>query len=722
MESNPQLDLARRFIETTGTHLFLTGRAGTGKTTFLQKLKADSPKRMVVLAPTGIAALQAGGVTIHSFFQLPLSPYIPGTSFAQSKSRDSYRYNFRREKINILRSIDLLVIDEISMVRADLLDAVDDVLRRYRRRSKPFGGVQLLMIGDLQQLAPVVKDEEWNLLRPYYDTPYFFSSQALRQTRYCTIELTHVYRQTDTRFLDLLNSVRDERPNPDVIRALNNRYIPHFNPDDSEGYVRLVTHVHQAQLINNDRLEALPGHQETYPADVEGQFPEYAYPTDRQLVLKVGARVMFVKNDPTGNGLYYNGMLGQVTELDDERVCVRRQGTDEDIEVDRVEWTNSRYTLNEETKEIEETVEGMFRQYPLKTAWAITIHKSQGLTFDRVIIDAARSFAHGQTYVALSRCRTLEGVVLSSRIDEHAFINDNAVSSFSAAARATEPNTEQLMRLQQAYFTEQLSDLFDFAPLEQALKQYVRLAEEFLYKIYPKHTEESSQTLKQFQSEVSEVARRFSLQYNRLIAGSADGYATDPALQDRIRRGAEYFASKMALVNRLAGRAVTDVDNKETRKKLQQAVDDMRQLLRRKANLLNHVAEQGFELCDYLRRKAIADIEEEPAKKEAKLRPKKAGGRKPKDKDEMPSVSPDDIPHRALYDDLRAWRSGKARETGVAPYMVLQQKALIGICTLLPTDKAALLRVPYVGSRTVERFGDDIMERVIRYRQKQGMD
>ena len=285
INDNPELTLARQFVESTGTHLFLTGKAGTGKTTFLRWLKENSPKRMVVLAPTGIAAINAGGITLHSFFQLPFAPYVPEAAFV-ADGQVAYRFRFSREKINIIRSIDLLVIDEISMVRADLLDAVDEVLRRYRDRSKPFGGVQLLMIGDLQQLAPVVKDEDWQLLKPYYDTPYFFSSRALRQTTYCTIELQKVYRQSDGDFLELLNRIRENRCDKAVLDALNRRYIPDFHPRKEDGYIRLVTHNYQAQRINEHELEQLPGRVYTYRATIDGKFPEYSYPTDELLELK----------------------------------------------------------------------------------------------------------------------------------------------------------------------------------------------------------------------------------------------------------------------------------------------------------------------------------------------------------------------------------------------------------------------------------------------------
>ena len=378
MENNPELQLAWQFIENTGTHLFLTGKAGTGKTTFLRKLKELSPKRMVVLAPTGIAAINANGGTIHSFFQLSFAPFVPETTFNSAQTH----YRFSKEKRNIIRSMDLLVIDEISMVRADLLDAVDAALRRYRNRDKPFGGVQLLMIGDLQQLAPVVKDSEWELLNKYYDTPYFFASRALKQTSYVTIELKKVYRQSDTFFLSLLNKIRENKADDEVLNELNRRCHPGFHPSKEEGYIRLTTHNYQAQQVNDRELASLLGRAYRFRAVVEKNFPEYSYPADEVLILKEGAQIMFLKNDTSPEKKYYNGMIGEVISVDETTIMVCGKGSTNQFRLLPEEWTNCKYVLNEETKEITEEVEGTFKQYPVRLAWAITIHKSQGLTFD----------------------------------------------------------------------------------------------------------------------------------------------------------------------------------------------------------------------------------------------------------------------------------------------------------------------------------------------------
>ena len=728
MEQNSELALAWQFIENTGTHLFLTGKAGTGKTTFLRKLKRESPKRMVVIAPTGIAAINAGGVTIHSFFQIPFAPYVPESSFS-TNGQATYRFRFGKEKINIIRSMDLLVIDEISMVRADLLDAVDEMLRRYRDRHKPFGGVQLLMIGDLQQLAPVVKDEEWQMLKKYYDTPYFFSSRALKQTEYCTIELKTVYRQSDGAFLDLLNRIRENHCDPQVLEALNRRYLPDFQPRKEEGYIRLVTHNYQAQRINNYELEQLPGRSYAFRATIDGKFPEYSYPTDELLELKKGAQVMFVKNDSSGEHRYYNGMIGEVTDLSADSIEVRAKDSTVAFLLQEEEWANAKYVLDEESKEIVEDIEGTFRQFPLKLAWAITIHKSQGLTFERAIIDASSSFAHGQTYVALSRCKTLEGLVLSTPLSAKAVISDRAVDRFTEEARRNEPDEDRFHSLQRTYFHELLSGLFDFRPLEQSLQRYVRLIDEHLYKLYPKQLAAYKAEAERFHEKVVIVAQKFGMQYNRLI-DAAQNYATDETLQERIAAGAGYFKIEMEpqyLV--LIKERVLATDNKELKKQLNTAKEELNTLFLLKDDLLAYVIAHGFRTAEYLRQKAILSIGDsalsgkEDLKRRGLLDAVEKNIRERKKKESAtPAVQvPSDVLHPELYDRLVAWRNSEASRLGLPVYTVIQQKAILGISNLLPADKAMLVRIPYFGKKGVEKYGDIILEMVHRYRKEKGL-
>lgn len=713
MENNPETALAWQFIENTGTHLFLTGKAGTGKTTFLRRLKAESPKRMIVLAPTGIAAINAGGVTIHSFFQMPFAPYVPESSFS-ADGKAAYRFRFGKEKINIIRSIDLLVIDEISMVRADLLDSVDAVLRRFRDRSKPFGGVQLLMIGDLQQLAPVVKDEEWQMLKKYYETPYFFSSCALKQTEYCMLELKKVYRQDDGMFLELLNRIRENRCDDKVMQALNRRYIPNFEPRKEEGYIRLVTHNYQAQRINDRELAQLPGRSYAFRATIEGKFPEYSYPTDEVLELKRGAQVMFVKNDTSGEHRYFNGMIGEVTDVTPNSIEVQGRDDKTPFIVREEEWTNAKYVLDEETKEITEEIEGTFRQYPLKTAWAITIHKSQGLTFEHAIIDAGASFAHGQAYVALSRCKTLEGLVLSAPLSARAIISDSAVDAFTAEARKNEPDECRSRSLQKTYFRELLSGLFDFRPIEQALNRYTRLVDEHLYKLFPKmlaFCKENSERL----HEMVKVARKFEVQYNRLIDESPN-YDLNGKLQVRIGSAASYFLEQLMMLAPLLGGEIT-TDNKELKKKLREAIEELEDLFDLKVGLLSFVQTNGFHVPGYLKQKAVLTIEGISQKGERPASPK---AERTKNKQRSVEV-PSDILHPELYRRLVAWRNAEASRLGLPVYTVIQQKAILGISNLLPADRAMLMCIPYFGKKGAEKYGDVILEMVRAYRKEKGM-
>ena len=696
MNTNPELELANTLIAQTGTNIFLTGKAGTGKTTFLRTLVKESPKRMIILAPTGIAAINAGGMTIHSFFQLPFAPYIPGTAFGGDAK---YRFRFGKEKLNIMRSIDLLVIDEISMVRADLLDAIDDVLRRFRRNSKPFGGVQLLLIGDIQQLPPVAKNDEWQMLSEYYDSPYFFSSHALKETSFCTIELKKVYRQSDTHFLSLLNAIRENRCTANDIKELNNRYIPGFNPNNDDGYIRLTTHNVQAQQINQRKLDELPTRSYKFKATIEGNFPDYSYPTELELELKKGAQVMFVKNDISGMHRYANGTIGLITNISNEGIEVTVNETGTKVNLEEAEWANAKYTLDEETKEIVEEVEGTFKQYPLKLAWAITVHKSQGLTFDKAIIDVSSSFAHGQAYVALSRCRTLEGLVLSSPISAGAVISDRVIDSFTDEQRKTTPTVEQCSAMQRAYFTDLLKQLFGFRQMEISLNHYIRLIDEHLYRTYPKQLEMYKNEAERFKQSITEVSSKFENQYTRMTALASD-CETDKALQDRIYSASQYFAEMLRPLQDLLDSTGITSDNKEIRKRIETAFEELTDAVRIKCALMEHVHDKGFHVQDFLRKRAILSMEETKAT---------AGKKREKTEKKIPSES-SDIGNMELYRALVEWRRKEAADQGLPAYTVLQQKAIIGLSNLMPKNERELLRVKCIGKKTVEKYGKDIME------------
>lgn len=711
MENNPELQLAWQFIENTGTHLFLTGKAGTGKTTFLRRLKEQTPKRMVILAPTGIAAINAGGVTIHSFFQLSFAPFVPETTFNSSQTH----YRFSKEKRNIIRSMDLLVIDEISMVRADLLDAIDSALRRYRDREKPFGGVQLLMIGDLQQLAPVVKENEWEMLKNYYETPYFFASRALRETVYMTIELKTVYRQSDTFFLSLLNKIRENQADDEVLNELNRRYQPGFRPRKEEGYIRLTTHNYQAQKVNDNELASLPGQTYSFRAEIDGTFPEYLYPADEVLTIKAGAQIMFLKNDPSSEKRYYNGMIGEVAAVNDAGMIVRGKDNGDEFQLLPEEWGNYKYVLNEETKEITEEIEGTFRQYPIRLAWAITIHKSQGLTFERAIIDARNSFAHGQTYVALSRCKTLEGMVLESPLRREAIICDSTVDDFTKEVERNKPGNRQLHDMQKAYFFDLLSDLFNFYSLDQAYKRLLRLIDEDLYKLYPKQLAEYKELAPHIKEKIVEVSQRFRNQYTRLINGS-DDYAADQGLQERVRSGAGYFRKELEPVRALFEKTNMPLDNKELRKQLNERLQALDDALWIKESLLEAMMGQPFTVTGYLKLKAkvTLSLEDDSSSGSSPKAPKEKRERKGR-KERTRSSSkakvevPTDILYPELYRTLSEWRAAKAREVSLPAYIIMQQKALMGIVNLLPDTPEALEAIPYFGAKGVQKYGLEIL-------------
>ncbi len=618
MEQNNELRTAWDFVENTGRSIFLTGKAGTGKTTFLKTIMERSRKRPIVVAPTGVAAINAGGVTIHSFFQLPLSPYVPGAK-VESK------FDFSKEKRKIIASMDLLIIDEISMVRADLLDAIDAVLRRYREYGEPFGGVQLLMIGDLAQLTPVVTPEDEQMLRPYYDTPYFFGSKALQQIDYVTIQLSHVYRQQDESFISLLGEVRGGHPSAEALTKLNSRYLPSFVPRPEEPYIRLTTHYNIATHYNESELQKLPGYAYTYRAEISGTFPDYAYPTAETLVLKEGAQVMFVKNDPSGNHLYYNGRIGRVEEASQTRLTVYCEGDDEAIEVEPLEWENTRYTLNEQTREIESEVQGIFRQLPLRLAWAITIHKSQGLTFDRAIIDANQSFAPGQVYVALSRLRTLEGLVLATPLDAHAIINDQRVDNYIAGQESEAVRSiQQLPLLKQEYERYLLLQLFDFRPILYLQESMTRIFNEFFYHSHASLTEMHNQTLQALRERVITVADKWR---QKILSMTFDALHEADFL-DRVKRSAEYFEEQLydILSEPMELSAKVETNNKQASRRLGNTLPDLRQTCLARRYLLQKIAELGFCVSTYLHEKQMSMLDAFPD--EARKRQKRQ--RKPK--------------------------------------------------------------------------------------------
>jgi hypothetical protein len=698
--SNPELQLAHDFVEYTDRNIFLTGKAGTGKTTFLHNLKKSTRKRMIVTAPTGVAAINAGGVTLHSFFQLPFGPFVPDS---EAYGRHN-QHRFSREKINVVKSLDLLVIDEISMVRADLLDGVDAVLRRYRRNDLPFGGVQLLMIGDLQQLSPVVKEDDWAILREFYSSMYFFGCRALSLSDLVVIELKHIYRQSDSHFIALLNRVRDNRLDQASLQELNSRYRKDFRLGDKEGYITLSTHNRSADAINESRLKGLPEKPHAFNAEIEGDFPEYSYPTSPGLTLKKGAQVMFVKNDLSPEKRYFNGKIGRITRVGARSVFVKCSGDDGEITVEPAIWENIKYRIEPTTREITQEKVGRFVQLPLKLAWAITIHKSQGLTFDRAIIDAGAAFVHGQVYVALSRCKTFEGLVLSSPIPAHAIKTDGAVSQFIIQTSRTPPSVEKLETAKVLYQQRLLTECFDFAQLRSLLGRLIRVLRANSRAIRVSGAGDLRELEDKAEAEIFAVSEKFHRQLTGLFAGDKAPEA-DPAVFERVTKAGVYFEGKLdAILGHCLAVLRIDTDNKEIAKIARGAIDELKKETAAKLAAVRS-CKPGFSPARYLRALSSAEIDLKPDKER---------------KSRTAEYTVSEVGHPELFQALKDWRAAKAGEAGVPHYQILHQSVLIQIAATLPDSPAALRSIKGIGKRLSEKYGKELLALVSSYRQSTG--
>lgn len=696
MLSNPQLQLASDFVQYTNKNVFLTGKAGTGKTTFLRNLKSQTPKRMAIVAPTGVAAINAGGVTIHSFFQLPFGPYIPGNA----NNNAAFSKKFRGDKIKLIRSLDLLVIDEVSMVRADVLDGIDDVLRRYRNRHLPFGGLQLLMIGDLHQLSPIVKEEEENLLKPYYDTFYFFGSHALQQSAPVTIELKEIFRQTDAYFIKLLNKVRNNQLDHHDYLELNERYQPSFMPDADDNYITLTTHNHTAQSINQNKLNRLEDEPHTFKATIKGEFPEYAYPTEFDLQLKVNAQVMFVKNDPGRDKLFYNGKIGRITAITNDEITVKCKDDHFSISVKPLEWQNLKYSLGDD-KQVKEEVAGSFTQFPLKLAWAITIHKSQGLTFERAIIDASASFAHGQVYVALSRCKTFEGMILRSPINETSIKTDQKISHYTQEMEDNLPGLDYLLEEKRNFQVVLINELFNFFPLQSRLLYAQKAIAENISTIDKTLFEKIGAIISLFDTEIFNINRKFAVQFNQLMAEPMLPEENE-ALQQRVKKAAIYFFEKISsLYNDIKALAI-DTDNAATRKQLTENLQQLQLAVFEKKYVLQKT-QNGFNAINYIQAKANAEIDFE---------------REPKSFSPVKNNTTDSSSasgNQKLKVLIRQWRDAKAAELDAPLYMVLSRIALDELSEKMPSTLKELLLIKGIGKKKVVQFGDEILSIINTY-------
>ena len=696
MPKNAELNLAHQFIENTDRNLFITGKAGTGKTTFLRSVKENSHKRMVVVAPTGVAAINAKGVTIHSFFQMPFGPILPNQiSHASNQQR-----RFSKTKIDIIKSLDLVIIDEISMVRADVLDGIDQVLRRYKNKHKVFGGVQILMIGDLQQLAPVVKPNEWSLLKEHYNTVYFFSSKAYQAASVVSIELQHIYRQKNADFIKILNEIRNDQLSETSAVILNKRYQPMFSPHKDEGYITLTTHNKRASLINDSELNTLTTKNHVFNAEVSGKFNENAFPNDERLALKVGAQVMFIKNDSSPEKRYYNGKIGIITAISRENVTVQCANEIDEIITEKEQWDTVNYSIHEETKELKEDIVGTFSQIPLRLAWAITIHKSQGLTFNKAIIDAEASFAHGQTYVALSRCTSLEGLVLKTPISNSAIINDTTVQVFSKEVEENHPDQTILTASEIQFQLNLISELLDYQSFLYPVSRLIDI-------YYKNRTSIKGEVIEHLQLikdngivALMKVSNGFR---NQLLAISSEGILPENSsqIQDRFKKAVDYFLTESIknIVQPMASLSFSS-DNKAVKKDFTTQFDKLQELLSEKVFALKKMTE-GFKVQPYLKIRAAAVLQKTTPVKKKKL---------PSKRDPILALG-----LRALRDDI-------SKAENIPHFQIFTQETLYAICDSLPRTEKELLKVNGMGKIRVKKYGDEILELIETYCKENGIN
>ena len=651
---------------------------------------------MVIVAPTGVAAINAKGVTIHSFFQMPFGPILPNqianTSNAQRK--------FSKTKIDIIKSLDLVIIDEISMVRADLLDGIDQVMRRYKNRNKVFGGAQILMIGDLQQLAPVVRPNEWSLLQSHYNTIYFFSSKAYQEANVVSIELKHIYRQKNEDFIKILNEIRTDTLSDMSAKILNKNYNPSFSPTKEEGYITLTTHNNRANLINESELNKLKIKSSFFKAEISGKFSENAYPNAERLELKVGAQVMFIKNDSSTDKRYYNGKIGIITAISKESVTVKCANEIDEIVTEKETWSNINYSINEETKAIKEEMIGAFSQIPLRLAWAITIHKSQGLTFEKAIIDAEASFAHGQTYVALSRCTSLEGLVLKTPITSSAIINDSTVSVFNESVEENHPDESVLNESEKHFQLNLISEILDYQPL---LYPITRLIDVF----YNNRTSIKGDVIDHLQTikddgivALMKISNGFKNQLNTL---SEDNVLPENSsqIQERFIKAITYFLNTTKnSIQKPLDTITFSTDNKAVKKDFSKQFDSLQEKLEEKLFALQKMT-KGFKVQEYLKVRANAVLQKtEPIKKK-----KVASKRDP-----------------ILALKLRELRDGIAKSLEIAHFQIFTQETLYALCDDLPRTEKELLKVVGMGKTRVSKYGEEILEAIEVYCKENGIN
>ena len=698
IEHNELFDLAYRFVTETNENIFLTGNAGTGKTTFLKYLKENSTKNIVVAAPTGVAAINAGGVTLHSLFQLPFHPFLP-TKNNKEELLAKIRHNKQRQQL--LRKMELLVIDEISMVRCDVMDAIDTILKHTRLNYHlPFGGVQLLCIGDLHQLPPVAQTHEWNILSEYYSSPFFFDSLAVKKQSPLLIELNKIYRQKEERFVRLLNKVRNNRMDADDFEDLHLRLDPDFRPERSEKYITLTSHNNQADNINQQQLYKLSAASFTYSATIENDFPENMYPVDFELHLKEGAQVMFIKNDPVLKR-YYNGKIGVVKTLTKEKIIVACDGNE--IEVGKETWENSRYTLNLASGKLEQETLGMFIQYPLRLAWAITIHKSQGLTFEKVMIDASAAFSSGQVYVALSRCTSLDGIVLLSRIAPSAIHSNENVIKGQQSLTYKGSIPERFAGARQLFTQQLLEEIFSFWEINNTVEQLAFQISHYQDKL----NNDAKNWIENFKQNLAadkEIGLKFIRHIVHLLKEESV-IEKNTALQNRISDAAVHFIPKLEKYMQQLKSHPLITEHKEVAMPINEKLNVFALDLFN-SNFYLQYCRQPFSVTGFLQHKLKYVLPRFTISCYA---------------NETKS-STTNLSNPELFETLKRWRNLVCSETGEAIYMVANQVSLQEICTYLPLTKRELMQINGFGKAKVEKYGDEILDAVQSYCDRLGLE
>lgn len=697
--TNAIFSLANELVNYTSRNIFLTGKAGTGKTTFLKYIRENCPKQMAVVAPTGVAAINAGGVTIHSFFQLPFSPFVPETKGFTVNGEDANnkhtllgRLRLNSERRKILQELELLVIDEISMVRADVLDAIDLVLRHIRNRHlEHFGGVQVLFIGDMYQLPPVVKEQEWNLLRDYYRSPYFFHSHAVKDEPPVYIEFTKIYRQSEEQFIRLLNKVRNNDMDGASLDALHQRYQPDFFGEKTEGYILLTTHNEKAREINTEELVRLPGEMFTYKAEVDGDFPATAFPAEETLQLKVGAQVMFIKNDLADKGKrYFNGKIGVVTELSKDKILVQCKDDPAPIEVAKEKWENIRYTLDKATRNVSEDVLGSFSQYPLRLAWAITIHKSQGLTFDKAIIDAGKAFAPGQVYVALSRCTNLQGMVLHSKVQPHALLTDSRIVQFTKSVLPLDDLQTELTQAKRDYQLKVLLALFDFAKPIASIKELQAYLLQHKISFNAEVFVWADELLMKLQT-LQTTAEKFHAQLNSLFAKTIKPEENNE-LQERLKKAAAWFGTEVKAAIEAAQQSPAVTDSTMYAKEYNEVLREAFVQLSQQHYLLQGI-DDNFDIERYHRRKKTFLTPSFGVNAYAGASEKKV-----------------ELQHPSLYYQLKKLRDSICSKKNLPIYYVAGSKTLEEMATYLPQTVSELEQISGFGKAKAETYGPQFLE------------